>query len=158
MSFFIVFFLMVFGGLIYQFGLPFEHPLDSIFDDFFIQKMHRFFNPFIGAFWMDFGSLDPPKLSSRVRETLIFEKLQFSLRYRFYSILDPKSLPKSTPNPLKNRSKNQCNFALEKVPSFIEQWGPDGVPKGSQRLPKTLIWRSLGVSFSGLLIQAPPSR
>ena len=58
-----------------SFGVPFGNLLGSIFHDVFMHKMHRLFNLFVESFWADLGSLDPPKLGSRARETLIFGKL-----------------------------------------------------------------------------------
>ena len=61
-------------------GSPF--PLKIL--TFFGQKMHRFWDRFWEAFWRVSGAPDPPKLSSRLSETLIFRKSPFSPWNRFW--------------------------------------------------------------------------
>ena len=48
-----------------------------------ILKTERFWDAFWDAFWMAFGGPDPPKLSSRLGETLILIKSPFSAQVRF---------------------------------------------------------------------------
>ena len=85
---------MIWGSFWEPFG--FNFPL------VFHLKNHRFFDVFWGAFWMDFGGPDPRKWSSRVHETLIFEKSPFSFWYRFLLNFGlqkpPKRGLKLTPN------------------------------------------------------------
>ena len=136
---------MFFGCLLVPFWLPFEILLGSIFDVFFNQKLGWFSNSFFDAFWTDFGSLDPPKWSSRVSETLIFEKSRFSFWYRFLVNFAPQKRPKMEPKSIKKSIKKSMQFYIEKETTFYRKreprWGPQGVPKRE-------FWRSLGVFFT----------
>ena len=138
------FFLVFVGCLLVSFWPPFEILLGSIFDVFFNQKLGWFSNPFFDAFWMDFGSPDPPKLSSRVSETLIFEKSPFSSWYRFFLNFGLQKPPKMDLKSSRKSIKKSMKFYIEKRTTFYRKreprWGPQGVPKRE-------FWRSLGVSF-----------
>ena len=125
---------------------------------FSFKKVHRFFNPFVEAFWTDCGSLDPPKLSSSGRETLFFGELQYSLCCRFFFNFGLQKPPKIHPKSINKSIKKNMQFYIETSTKFYQTMGPTWSPKGSQRPPKTSIWKSLRVSFSGLVIQVPPSR
>ena len=62
----------------------FWDPFCTVFHVFFSLKIDGFFNVIWDAFWMDFGSPDPRKWSSRLSETLIFIKSPFSPWNRFW--------------------------------------------------------------------------
>ena len=107
--------------------------------------MHLFFSAFFDAFGMDFGSLDPPKLSSRVSETLIFKKSPFSFWYRFLLNFGPQKRPKIEPKSIKKSIEKSMQSYIEKRANFYRKREPRW---GSQGVPKREFWRSLGVSFS----------
>ena len=97
---------------------------------------------------MDLGSLDPPKLSSRVSETLIFEKSQFSLWYRFFFNFGPHKPPKIHPKSIEKSIKKSMQFYIGKSAKFYRtmgpRWRPKGVPKASKNVNLEVPW---GVFF-----------
>ena len=64
-------------------GCPGERPGVPGGGSLGLLRTDRFWDAFWDAFWMDFGGPDPPKLSSRVSETLILIKSPFSRPGRF---------------------------------------------------------------------------
>ena len=64
-----------------------------------ILKTDLFWDAFWDAFWMDFGGPDPPKLSFRLRETLILIKSPFSPQVRFLLKSQAHKVPKGHQGP-----------------------------------------------------------
>ena len=135
-----MFFWMHFGAILASFWDPFLFKFRRLFQS----KNGLIFSCLFDAFGMGFGSPDPPKLSSRVSETLIFEKSQFSVWYCFLLNFGLQKAPKMELKSTRKSIKKSMQFYIEKKTSFYwkrePRWGPQGVPKRE-------FWRSLGVSF-----------
>ena len=64
-----------------------------------ILKTERFWDAVWDAFWMAFGGPDPPELSSRVGETLMWKKSPFSPKARFLMKSQDHKAPEGHQDP-----------------------------------------------------------
>ena len=99
-----------------------------------ILRTDRLWDAFWDAFWMNFGGPDPPKLSSRASETLIFEKSAFSLWYRFLLNFGFQKLPKMKPKSIRKSIKKSMQFCIEIRTTFYRKRERRWSPKGSQNV------------------------
>ena len=139
------FFKLVLGRFFIGFGGLLGAHFGFFFNVFSMKKSTTFWDRFSEAFGRVSGTPDPPKLSSRVYETLIFEKSPFSFWYRFLLNFGLQKPPKMDPKSTRKSIKTSMQFYIEKRTTFYRKresrWDPQGVPKRE-------FWRSLEVSFS----------
>jgi len=97
-----------------------------------MKQSTTFWDRFSEAFGRVSGTPDPPKLSSRVNETLIFKKLHFSLQAGFWMQNAPQTPPKMDPKSFKKHIKKMMHFLIQKNIDFLQKMKPTGTPKPLQ--------------------------
>ncbi len=125
-TFFRRFFKLVLGRFFIGFGGLLGAQFGSFFNVFSMKKSTTFWDRFSEAFGRASGTPDPPKLSSRVYETLIFKKLHFSLQAGFWMQNGPQTPPKMDPKSFKKHIKKMMHFLIQ------TNMAPTGTPKPLQ--------------------------
>ena len=131
-TFFRRFFKLVLGRFFIGFGGLLGAHFGSFFKVFSMKKSTTFWDRFSEAFGRVSGTPDPPKLSSRVYETLSFKKLHFSLQAGFWMQNAPQTPPKMDPKSFKKHIKKMMHFLIQKNIDFLQKMRPTGTPKPFQ--------------------------
>ena len=125
-----------------------------LFRPFSYPKVYPFSHRVVDVVFFDFGVPTPPRLSSRLHETLKTKTRVFHFWPHFACILASKMDAKSFQNASKKPTKNQMSFALKNSrtngphpgvqggsnePAFHSQnsvWDPLGTPRGARGPPE----------------------